>query len=261
MVSDLHLPPPPRVFVRRTMKNERLARSRSPPGKALLNCSSDLSCLEPRINREAINLSSRGEWEEGLGGGEPQQSPLPWTSLQLSTPNPTPSLSAQGTHSLGQVGARGMLRVGSWGLSLLASLQVLLMTLIKSNYVVGGYITTPSQGICVDHRGSLPSMKAQDPRAGQITPEGCADRMERAQGVPGKPGHWVDPEASSSSKGLPAFCCSVAPSCSILCNPIDCSMPGFPVLHHLPEFAQTHDRQVGDAIQPPHPLSPSSAGP
>ena len=35
-------------------------------------------------------------------------------------------------------------------------------------------------------------------------------------------------------------------------------MPGFPVLHHLLEFAQTHVHCVGDAIQPSHPLSPSS---
>ena len=37
---------------------------------------------------------------------------------------------------------------------------------------------------------------------------------------------------------------------------MDCSMPGFPVLHHLPEFAQTHVHWVGDAIQLSHPLSP-----
>ena len=37
-----------------------------------------------------------------------------------------------------------------------------------------------------------------------------------------------------------------------LCNPIDCSMPGFPVLHHLVELAQTHVHQVDDAIQPSH---------
>ena len=36
---------------------------------------------------------------------------------------------------------------------------------------------------------------------------------------------------------------------------MDCSTPGFPILHHLPEFAQTHVRQVDDAIQPTHPLS------
>ena len=34
--------------------------------------------------------------------------------------------------------------------------------------------------------------------------------------------------------------CSVAKTCLILCNPMDCSMSGFPVLHSLPEFAQTH---------------------
>ena len=36
---------------------------------------------------------------------------------------------------------------------------------------------------------------------------------------------------------------------------MDCSMPGIPVLHYLPEFAQTHVHWVGDAIQPSHPLS------
>ena len=35
-------------------------------------------------------------------------------------------------------------------------------------------------------------------------------------------------------------CCSVALSCPALCDPMDCSTPGFPVLHHLPELAQTH---------------------
>ena len=53
-------------------------------------------------------------------------------------------------------------------------------------------------------------------------------------------------------------CCSVAKSCPTLCNPMDCSTPGFPVLHCLPEFAQTHVHWVGDAIQPSPPLSPPS---
>ena len=47
-------------------------------------------------------------------------------------------------------------------------------------------------------------------------------------------------------------CCSVL--CLTLCNPMDCSTPGFPVLHYFPEFAQTHIHWVGDAIQPSHPL-------
>ena len=52
--------------------------------------------------------------------------------------------------------------------------------------------------------------------------------------------------------------CSVTKSCLSLCSPMDCSTPGFPVLHRLPEFAQTHVHWVGDAIQPSHPLSPPS---
>ena len=53
-------------------------------------------------------------------------------------------------------------------------------------------------------------------------------------------------------------CCSVVKSCPTLCDPMNCSMPGFPVLHHLPDLAQTHLHWVGDAIQEPHPLSSPS---
>ena len=49
---------------------------------------------------------------------------------------------------------------------------------------------------------------------------------------------------------------SVAQSCLTLCNPMDCSMPGLPVHHQLPEFTQTHVHCVCDAIQPSHPLLP-----
>ena len=42
------------------------------------------------------------------------------------------------------------------------------------------------------------------------------------------------------------------------CDSVDCSIPGFSVLHYLPEFAQTHVHWVGDVIQPSHPLSPPS---
>ena len=48
--------------------------------------------------------------------------------------------------------------------------------------------------------------------------------------------------------------CSVTQSCPTLCNSIDCSTPGFPVLHHLPGLAQTHAHWVGDVTQPSHPL-------
>ena len=51
-------------------------------------------------------------------------------------------------------------------------------------------------------------------------------------------------------------CCAVTKSCLILCNPMDYSTPGFPVLHCLPEFTQTHVHWVDDAIQLYHPLLP-----
>ena len=51
---------------------------------------------------------------------------------------------------------------------------------------------------------------------------------------------------------------SVAQSCPILCDPMDCSTPGLPVFHCLLELAQTHVHQVNDAIQPSHPLSSPS---
>ena len=47
-------------------------------------------------------------------------------------------------------------------------------------------------------------------------------------------------------------------SCPTLCDPMDCSMPVFPVQHQLPEFTQTHVHCVDDAIQPSHPLSSPS---
>ena len=51
---------------------------------------------------------------------------------------------------------------------------------------------------------------------------------------------------------------SVAQLCPTLCDPMECSMLGFPVHHQLPELVQTHHHQVSDAIQPSHPLlSPS----
>ena len=61
--------------------------------------------------------------------------------------------------------------------------------------------------------------------------------------------HWAHfcPKLSCS--------CSVAKSCLTLCDPMDCSMPGFPVLHCLSEFAQTPVYWVGDTMWPSCPLS------
>ena len=55
---------------------------------------------------------------------------------------------------------------------------------------------------------------------------------------------------------------SVTQSCPTLCDSMNCSMPGLPVHHQLPEFTQTHVHRVGNAIQPYHPLlSPSPPAP
>ena len=53
-------------------------------------------------------------------------------------------------------------------------------------------------------------------------------------------------------------CCWVAQSRPAFCNPMDYSTPGFPVLHRFLAFAPTYVHWVNDAIQPPHPLLPSS---
>ena len=61
-----------------------------------------------------------------------------------------------------------------------------------------------------------------------------------------------------SLRGFSAQFSSVTQSCPSLCDPMDCSTPGLPAHHQLPELAQTHIHRVGDAIQPSHPLSSPS---
>ena len=67
----------------------------------------------------------------------------------------------------------------------------------------------------------------------------------------------MTPSALSRPEALVQFS-SVAQSCLTLCDPMDCSTPGLPVHHQLPELAQTHVHRVSDAIQPSHPLSSPS---
>ena len=63
----------------------------------------------------------------------------------------------------------------------------------------------------------------------------------------------------SAHHTLSAYCCfPVAQSCLTLCDPMDCSTPDFPVLHHLPDVAQTHIYWVSDAIQRSRPLASPS---
>ena len=63
---------------------------------------------------------------------------------------------------------------------------------------------------------------------------------------------------SFSNISIPSDCLSVTQLCLTLCDPMDCSTPGFPVHHQLLELAQTHVHGVGDAFQPSHPLLPTS---
>ena len=53
--------------------------------------------------------------------------------------------------------------------------------------------------------------------------------------------------------------CNAIKSCPALCDPMDCSMPGLPVPHRLPEFAQVHVHGITDAILPSH-LHPCNVG-
>ena len=66
--------------------------------------------------------------------------------------------------------------------------------------------------------------------------------------------------SGSVTEGInnPHCCCSIAQLYLTLCDPMDCSTAGFPVLHHLPKLAQTHVHSINDVIQSFHPLSPSS---
>ena len=74
--------------------------------------------------------------------------------------------------------------------------------------------------------------------------------------------NWPEHTLLLHKPALWGFChccfCSVAQLCPTLCDPMDCSLPGFPVLHYLLEFAQVHVHWVSDAIQPSHPLLPPS---
>ena len=76
---------------------------------------------------------------------------------------------------------------------------------------------------------------------------------------------WVWGEWEMNANGMEFLweamkysCCLITKSCLTLCDPMEWSVLGFPVLHYLPEFAQTHVHWVSDAIPPSHPLSAPS---
>ena len=71
--------------------------------------------------------------------------------------------------------------------------------------------------------------------------------------------HWICSHLGVWAWAMRLFVYCPAPKlCQTLCEPMDCTMPGFPVLHCLPEFAQTHVHWVSDAIPLSHPLLPPS---
>ena len=68
----------------------------------------------------------------------------------------------------------------------------------------------------------------------------------------------VRPHGCWINEWISCCCSSVAKSCPVLDNPMDCSVPGSPVFHYLLVFARTHVHWVSDAIRPSHPLPPLS---
>ena len=71
----------------------------------------------------------------------------------------------------------------------------------------------------------------------------------------GRASDWEDTKLDICESALLLFS---SHSCPTVCNPVDWSIPGFPVLHSLLKFAQTRIYWVEDIIQPSHPLSPPS---
>ena len=68
----------------------------------------------------------------------------------------------------------------------------------------------------------------------------------------------LSPPSQTAGKVQSVQFSSFTQSCPTLCDPMNCSTPGLPVHHHLPEFTQTHVHRVSDAIHPSHPLSSPS---
>ena len=91
-------------------------------------------------------------------------------------------------------------------------------------------------------------------RRGNVTTEAEIKMMSRNSGSYQK----LQQSRERRFSLTPSQFSSVIQSCLTLCDPMNCSMPGLPVHHQLPEFTQTHVHWVDDAIQPSHPLSSPS---
>ena len=85
----------------------------------------------------------------------------------------------------------------------------------------------------------------------------CEDHPSKVNIVVQSPSHvWLFATSLTAARQASLYSVkSLTQSCLTLCDPMDCSMPGLPVHHQLPELAQTHVHWVADAIQPSHLLS------
>ena len=87
----------------------------------------------------------------------------------------------------------------------------------------------------------------------------CICEFQTPSPYPTLPTLWQSQVCSLRTWTFKVFnSCSVTKLYLTFYDPMDCNTPGFPVLHYLPKFAQTHVHWVGDAIQLSHPLSPLS---
>ena len=110
---------------------------------------------------------------------------------------------------------------------------------------VGIYFSTLKQRACREER-------QEDAMLVDPLSSGCFQPCAWTPCMTGCPHPWTTPLGQGQSVS------SVAQSCPTFCDPMDCSTPGLPVHHQLPELAQTHVRHISDAIQPSHPLSSPS---
>ena len=90
--------------------------------------------------------------------------------------------------------------------------------------------------MCVKHPQGCTAGVSTCPHTCTRTPTQCVHTAGCSHALIGAHTHT----RSSTARTHSCYCCSVSRSCPILHEPMDCSTPGFPVLHHLPEFAQTH---------------------
>ena len=106
---------------------------------------------------------------------------------------------------------------------------------------------------------NLPTMQESQER--QVQYLGQEDPLEEGMATHSSILAWRIPWIEEPGELQSQFS-SVAQSCPTLCDPMNCSTPGLPVDHQLPEFTQTRVHRVSDAIQPSRPrLSPSPTSP